>query len=271
MRRREPGPFDATIGVLSLHAAAARGRGHPRRRRQRPRDRVVPQRPVGRVQDQRGHAARAAHSDPDHGRRARGDGCHDVGDGRVGGRRCARRRRRRRRRRRAGRAGADRARPTRTSASACAGGGSSSSTGASARSSTRTAVVAKFGVRPESIPDYPRSRRRHRRRVPGAPRLGLEVGGDGARPLRPLRGDPAARPACGTSPACAAPPSCRRRCRSTWNRRPVPHHRHGRSRHAGRRRRRVAMGRPDGEFATCATTRHPGPGRTSVSRGRSRS
>ena len=41
-------------------AAAARGGRHPRRRGHRPRHRVVPQRPLAGLQDERGHAARAA-------------------------------------------------------------------------------------------------------------------------------------------------------------------------------------------------------------------
>ena len=45
------------VVLRSLASLLRTRRGHPRRRRVRPRDRVVPQRPVPRLQDRRGHRA----------------------------------------------------------------------------------------------------------------------------------------------------------------------------------------------------------------------
>ena len=88
-------------------AAARRAGSDARRRGHRPRHRVVPQRPLGRLQVERGHAARAAlRSSPLARGRAHGRRLHGVPDGRVRGRRRTRRGGRDRRGRRAGRAGA---------------------------------------------------------------------------------------------------------------------------------------------------------------------
>ena len=198
-RASEPdaGPYAATAGVLdSTLQLLADGATHVARG-QRPRHRELPQRPVAGLQDERRHAARAARPDPDGRGGARGDGRHDVGDGRARGRRRARRGRRGRRRRRAGRAGADRHARTRTSASACAARGSCSSTAASGRSSTRPASIAKFGVPPASIPDYLGLVGDSADGFPGIAGWGAKSAVGRARPLRPPRGHPAVGRAVG--------------------------------------------------------------------------
>ena len=58
-RRRRRRPRRRRLG-----ARAARGGRHPRRRRHRPRHRVVPQRPLGRLQDGRRHRPRAVRAVP---------------------------------------------------------------------------------------------------------------------------------------------------------------------------------------------------------------
>ena len=55
------------------------------------------------------------------------------------------------------------------------------------------AVVAKFGVRPASIPDYLGPRRRLSRRLSGDRRVGRQERGRRARAVRPPRGDPRPR------------------------------------------------------------------------------
>ena len=60
-------------------------------------------------------------------------------------------------------------------------------------------------------PRLARARRRQRRRLPRPPRVRREVGGRGARALRPPRGDPRRRPRRGTCRACAASTGWRRR------------------------------------------------------------
>ena len=62
--RDDPRRHAATIGVLTSTLGAPRRRRHPRRRGERSRHRELPQRPVADVQDERGHAARAAGPDP---------------------------------------------------------------------------------------------------------------------------------------------------------------------------------------------------------------
>ena len=59
-RDRDGVEVGAARAVVSSMLGDARGRRHAPRRRDRPRDRVVPQRPVGRLQDRRGHRSRAA-------------------------------------------------------------------------------------------------------------------------------------------------------------------------------------------------------------------
>ena len=86
--RPEPGPYGAAIGVLELDSGPVRGRRHTCRRGLRPRHRVVPQRPVAGLQDERRDAARAARPAAGVRGRARRDGRDRVADDRVrGGRR----------------------------------------------------------------------------------------------------------------------------------------------------------------------------------------
>ena len=77
-------------------------------------------------------------------------------------------------------------------------------------------VIEKFGVGPESIPDYLGLVGDTADGFPGLPGLGRQERRPGAGPVRPSRGHPGSRPASGMSPACAAPPSCRRRCRRSF-------------------------------------------------------
>ena len=76
--------------VMSMADDARRGRD-PRRRRDRPRDRVVPQRSVGGLQDRRGRRPGAEEPVPAARGGARRVRLHGVGDGGAGGRRRARR------------------------------------------------------------------------------------------------------------------------------------------------------------------------------------
>ena len=71
-------------------------------------------------------------------------------------------------------------------------------------------VRAKFGVESRLDPRLPRAGRRLGRRLPRPARLGREVRGHGAHPVRAPRRDPRRRPRRGTS-RCAARPSSRRR------------------------------------------------------------
>ena len=144
----------ATIGVVGIVLAAACERGrHPRRRRHRPRHRVVPQRPVARLQvDRRACRRELLAQFPLVEDGARGGRLHRVADGRVRGRRRAWRRRgcvaaaddR-------GRAGRSSARPTRTSASASAAR-SCSSTGARTSRLDAAGVHERLGVPPDVDP-----------------------------------------------------------------------------------------------------------------------
>ena len=162
------------------------------------------------LQDERGHAARAAGAVPAaRGRPARPRRGR-LADGRARSRRRAGVGGRRRPRRTRGWSGCSSARPTRTSASAW-----------------RTRVVVQLDRRREGTvideaggagqvrrgarldPRLPRAGRRLRRRLPRPARLGREVGRRRARPLRAPRGDPRRRARRGTS-TCAARPSSRR-------------------------------------------------------------
>ena len=89
-RHADAGPFAATVGVVASTLQLVSRRRHPPRRRQRPRDRELPQRPVARLQDQRRDGSGAARADPGHGGGPGQRRVHDVGDGRVRGRRRAR-------------------------------------------------------------------------------------------------------------------------------------------------------------------------------------
>ena len=76
----------------------------------------------------------------------------------------------------------------------------------------RDAVIAKFGVPPESIADYLGARRRHRRRLSRAARLGREERGDGARRSSARSTPSPTAPATGDCRVCAAPRSWRSPC-----------------------------------------------------------
>ena len=62
-------------------------------------------------------------------------------------------------------------------------------------------------------PRLPRAGRRHRRRLPRSVRLGRQVGGRRARPLRATSSTSPTRRASGTCPGSAAPPTSPARCR----------------------------------------------------------
>ena len=113
VRRRRGRAADGAADVRA-------GRDAPRRRH-RPRHRVVPQRPLARLQDRGRHRAGAARAVPSARGRARGDGRRRLADGRARGRRRARLGGPHRR----APTGASRrsasGRPTRTSRNACAG------------------------------------------------------------------------------------------------------------------------------------------------------
>ena len=82
--RRDPGGRSASV------LAHARGWRDPPRGGDRSRHPVVPQRPLGRLQDRRGHRPRAVRPVPAARGRARRDGRDGVGDGRARSRRRAR-------------------------------------------------------------------------------------------------------------------------------------------------------------------------------------
>ena len=79
------------------------------------------------------------------------------------------------------------------------------------------AIVAKFGVQPESIPDYLGLVGDSSDGFPGIAGWGAKSASSVLARYRPHRGHPGAPPASGTSTASAARRSCRRRCATTWN------------------------------------------------------
>ena len=87
-RQQGPGARRHPRGGRVVPHAARAGR-HPRRRGHRPRHRVVPQRPLGRVQGRLRHRPRPAEPVQRGRGRAAGRGLPGVGDGRAGGRRRA--------------------------------------------------------------------------------------------------------------------------------------------------------------------------------------
>ena len=135
---------------------------------------------------------------------------------------------------------------------------SCSSTGARSSCSTPPAVQEKFGVPPESIPDYLGLVGDTADGFPGLPGLGGQVGRRRARPLRPPRGHPPRRRRLGRQRP-------RRRQAGGHPARPVrpgaavPPHRHHRARRPhDRRRRRAASGRaraPSSSRCASASTR----------------
>ena len=193
------GRSGATRGLMrSLLGAADRARRHPRGLRVRPRHRVVPQRPLRRLQDQRGRAPRAA-------RAVRAGRARDprprhrrLADGGVRGGRRPRHRRRPLGPTRRTSSRSSSARRTRTSPSACAARAWSARPAAPASSSTRRRCKAKFGVRPESIPDWLALVGDTRGRLSGPPALGRQDGGRAARALRAPGGHPVTSSEAGT-------------------------------------------------------------------------
>ena len=126
---------------------------HPRRRRDRPRHRVVPQPPVRRLQDRRGHPARPVGPVPARRGRAARARHRRLADGRVRGRRRPGHRRRPLRRR------VDQVvilSPDKDLAQCVAATASSPTTACAARRYDEAGVRAKFGVPPASIPDCSR-------------------------------------------------------------------------------------------------------------------
>ena len=174
-------------GRAPVHREHARRRRHPRRGGHRPRHRVVPQRPLARLQDRGRDRPRAAI--PVRGARdgARGAGRGRVADGRARGRRRAG----------VGRLGGGRGPGggagdhlhARQGSGPVRGGpsGSSSSTAASGTITDEDGVWAKFGVAPRSIPDWLGPGGRLRRRLPRTGRVGPAVGVGGPGPLRQHR------------------------------------------------------------------------------------
>ena len=201
----------ATRAVVCVGAHDARRRRDPPRRRHRPRDRVVPQRPLGR----RTRTARASipmliGAVPAARGRARGARRRRVADGRVRGRRRARERGARSRPPNArGRAGdhlhaRQGPRPVRRRQ------------GRAARPAHATMLLdadgvrEKFGVLPESIPDWLALVGDTADGFPGPARLRREDRGRAARALRPHRGDPR-RPAAWDVPGVRGADDSRRR------------------------------------------------------------
>ena len=179
----------AVRGVLASMLGMIDGRRDARRRRDRPRHRVVPQRAVARLQDQRGHRARPARAVPAARRGARRAGRRRLADGGVRGRRCAGGGARRRPRGPARRArghlharqgpGAVRARHARRAAEP-------PDARDPGRSRRDREVRRAAGVDSR----LPRARRRRGRRLSRAAGLGREVGGGGARAFGHLESIP---------------------------------------------------------------------------------
>ena len=160
--------------------------------RHRPGDPLVPQRAVRGLQDRGRHAARAARPVPDRRAGHRGPGARAVADGRVRGRRRDRRRRRAIRRGPAGRAG--RRLHPRQGHGAAGRRRADRALGPAARPDLRRRGRAREmgrAARERAGPTGPRGRRG--RRLPGASRLGRQVGVRGAGQVRPLRVDPGQR------------------------------------------------------------------------------
>ena len=230
---REPdaGPFAAHDGGAAVDAATARRGRHPRRRGERPRHREASATPVAGLQDERRHAAGAARPDPGRRGGARGDGRHDVGDGRPRGRP--------RRARCRGGAVADADDRVEQVLIVDAGQATSAMRCADTRVVQfdrrkrelvdEAGVIAKFGVPRQSIPDY----------------LGLV--GDSADGFPGIAGWGAKSAAAVLAryghledipdhagqwdvPGCAVPPSCPSPCATTYDLgAAVPPHRHRRA------------------------------------------
>ena len=189
-RRRHRGGCGA--GGARDGAHDPRGRRHPPGGGHGPRDRVVPQRALARLQDGRRRRPGSAGAVPAARGGDRGARSSRLGDGGPGGRRRPGRGGRACRRRRPSRAGAD--------PDPRQGPGAVRDQGASrAARPPQPAAVRRRGrareVRrgPGLDPRLAGARGRQRRRLPRPPRLGREVGLGRARPLRASRGDPGAR------------------------------------------------------------------------------
>ena len=193
-------------GVLPDAARAGR---HPCRGGDGPRHRVLPQRPLGRVQGRVRRGPPAEGAVPGGRGRAASRRVHGVGHGRAGGGRRAGRGRGRGCGRRAGRAGRDLhagqgPRPVRRRQGVAVG--------PPAGQVVRRRRRARAPRRATGVhPGPPRARRRRRRRLPRSARLGREVGGRHPRPVGPPRADPRG-PAPPGMPASGAPPSSTPRC-----------------------------------------------------------
>ena len=213
----DPGPYAATIGVLgSTLALIEDGATH-----------------IGVASD---HVIESFRNDlwpgyktsegmppellaPDPGTRGRAgrDGGRHVGDGRVRGRRRARRGGRHRRRRCTGRTGAHRhSRQGPVSVRQRHPGRAvrPPQAGDHRRGRGDREVRRRTGVDPR----LPRTRRRHGRRLPGPARMGRQERGRGARPVRPHRGHPAVGRRLGCARSRGAARSWPSRCatRSSW-------------------------------------------------------
>ena len=105
-------------------------------------------------------------------------------------------------------------------------------------------VREKFGVLPESIPDWLALVGDTADGFPGLPGFGAKTAAALLAALRPHRGDPRRRRTRGTSPACAAPSGSRRRSTAGPRRRgALQGAGDAAARRAGRHRRRLGMAR----------------------------